>query len=80
MRAKEISSNVGYVTLENLWLRLALIFVTAPLFWLLLLYLLGQQIVLGWLVVAMAYVAMLIIGANANVTEREESHRRSEVF
>jgi hypothetical protein len=79
MQTKGISANVENVMLENSWLRLALILVVAPLLWLLLLYLFGQQIVLCWLVLAAAYIVTLLIGANANVRGRKESRRRLEV-
>jgi predicted membrane-bound spermidine synthase len=38
-------------------------FIGAPLLWLLLAHLLGQQVVLGWLIVMSAYVAVLVIGS-----------------
>jgi hypothetical protein len=80
MRTKEISINVENVMLENSWLRLALILVVAPLLWLLLLYLFGHYVDLGWLVIAAAYVATLLIGANAHVRERKEFRRQLEVW
>ena len=80
MQTKGISANVENIMLEHSRLRLALIFVVTPLLWLLLLYLFGQQIVLGWLVIAAAYVATLLIGAHSNISERKESRRRAEVW
>lgn len=79
MRAKEVPTNLENVMLENAWLRLALIFIVAPLLWLLLVYWVGQQIVLGWLIIALAYAATLLIGASARLPERAGSHRLLEV-
>ncbi len=79
MRTKEVPANLESIMLGNAWLRLALIFVAAPLLWLSLVYWFGQQVVLGWLVIALAYAATLLIGASASLPERTEVHRRLEI-
>jgi hypothetical protein len=79
MRVKELEPSVERAVAVNLWLRLALIFIAAPLLWLLLVYCLGQQIILGWLVVAAAYAVALLVGANSQPSVSNDSRRRLEI-
>jgi hypothetical protein len=79
MRVKELEPSVERAVTENLWLRLVLIFLAAPLLWLLLVYGFGQQIILGWLVVAAAYAVVLLVGANSQPPVSNDSRRRLEI-
>lgn len=63
MNTKELSSDVDRAVSENTWLRLALIFFVVPLFLLLLIRWLGEQVMLGWLLFTGAYAAALLIPA-----------------
>jgi len=79
MRAKEFESSIERGGGGNTWLRLAPVFLAAPLLWLLLGYWFGEQIIFGWLVVASAYSVALLVGANSPSPAKEESRRRLEV-
>jgi hypothetical protein len=79
MRAKEFESSIESGGSRNTWLRLASIFFAAPLLWLLLCYWLGEQIILGWLVVASAYAGALVVGAGSFSPVKVESQRRLEI-
>jgi hypothetical protein len=79
MRVKEFEFSIENAVAEHVWLRLALIFLAAPLLWILLGYWFGQQVILGWLVIALAYIVTLLIGANSHLPVKKGSHRRLEV-
>jgi len=78
MRVKELETSVEESMTTNSWPRLTLIFLATPLLWLLLGNWFGDQIVLGWLAVASAYVLTLLVGANSR-PPKSDPHSRSEV-
>jgi hypothetical protein len=79
MRAKEFESSIVRGSGGNTWLRLALVFVAAPLLWLLLGYWFGEQLIFSWLAVASAYSVALLVGANSPSPMNKDSHQRSEL-
>ena len=76
VRVKELEPSVERAVAENLWLRLPLIFLAAPLLRLLLAYYFGRQTIPGWLVVAAAYAVALLVG---DPPVRNDSRRRLEI-
>lgn len=75
MKTKELSGNIERAVIENLPLRLTLIFFIVPLLFLLLTYWFREQVVLGWLIFTGVYAITLLIPAFAGKRSERRSHR-----
>ena len=76
MRAKDCESNIKSGGSENTRRRLASVFLAAPLLWIVLGDWFGEQVIFGRHVVVVAYSAAILVGGNASLPVKQDSHRR----
>ena len=80
MRAKLFSSSFEDALVENTWFRLAIALLYVPMAILLLCYLFGEQIVVGWFVLLGAYAVALIVGAVSWRSGEQKTFRMTRTF